>query len=650
MKQSDRDASVQSLRRTALWTALRLRIDQTLSRAFLLLPIPLLYAVGALTYVKVARPPADTIQTLGFAGMVPLLVFLVGTAHAWLRARPKHVGALALDRHHGLHDRITSALTFSELPPGERSVLMDAAIADAVENAKGLKPRHAAPFHVPRELPVVGLLVAGLVGVALLEVRTTKILPPEKSFEPMVMSPDDIELFKDMAKELEDKSKDPEVQSAVRKFNQLIEDIADRRLDRSEVFKRLEEMERELMKGAEADKEALEEGLKSLANELEKSELSKPIAEPLKQKNLADAEKAMRELAEKLKNKQKPPSKAELDKLREAVKKASEKSSENLKKLEAERQKAEEEQKRLLKKKQENDGGLSESDKSLLKKKERQLERLDREKDQAKRAQRQLSKLDRELAKAAEDLLKEMGASAEDFEKAAEDLNRMAQEEMSDQEKEELRRRLQEMREVMRQQGKGGKERMQRMLKFGQKARGGKGGQQGGEDEGQGQGKKGQGLKPGEGGGDLVMGPGSGGKSIPVPGMGQGQGQGEGQGQGQGQGQGEGQGQGDKPGGEGAGKGGESWGTGHDENLKGEASNLKGSTKDVTAAAQDTGQGSASSQVIYGAAQRGFVGRGYKKVYTDYKTVAERVMNEEQIPPGYRFYVQRYFQLIRPRD
>ena len=70
----------------------------------------------------------------------------------------------------------------------------------------------------------------------------------------------------------------------------------------------------------------------------------------------------------------------------------------------------------------------------------------------------------------------------------------------------------------------------------------------------------------------------------------------------------------------------------------------------MTAAAADTGQGGASTQVIYGAAQRGFVGRGYKKVYTDYKTVAERVMNEDQIPPGYRFYVQRYFQLIRPRE
>ena len=64
----------------------------------------------------------------------------------------------------------------------------------------------------------------------------------------------------------------------------------------------------------------------------------------------------------------------------------------------------------------------------------------------------------------------------------------------------------------------------------------------------------------------------------------------------------------------------------------------------------DTGQGAAASQVIYGAAERGFVGRGYKQVFTDYQTVAERALSQDEIPSGYRFYVRRYFQLIRPRE
>jgi hypothetical protein len=73
-------------------------------------------------------------------------------------------------------------------------------------------------------------------------------------------------------------------------------------------------------------------------------------------------------------------------------------------------------------------------------------------------------------------------------------------------------------------------------------------------------------------------------------------------------------------------------------------------TEDVGAQAADTGQGANRSEVIAGAAERGFVGKGYKQVFTEYHTVAERAIGKEDVPPGYRFYVQRYFQLIRPRE
>ncbi len=639
----ERQATLKRLERAARLTALRHRVDETLARAALLLPVPLVFAVAVLTWIKVARPTPDLQQTVLLFGLLPLGVFVGGTLQAWLKARPRHQGALLLDRYHGLDDRITSALSFRELPADKRSPLMDAAIDDAAGHAGELKPRRAAPLHFPRELAVAGVLVLALVGVALLEVRTTRVLPPPDSFQPLVMSPDDIELFRGMAKEMQEKTQDPETMAAVRRFNQLIEDIAHRRLDRREVFKRMEELERQLLKDAKADRDAQEQGLKGVAEELEKADLSKPIAKALKQKNLADAEKAMRELAKALKNKGQKPTQAQLDQLRQAMKKASKANKSRLERIEKMRKQLEEERKSLLKKKNQ-DGGMSNKQRSLLRKKDRQLERLDREKKQAQRAQRQLSRLDRELAQAAEDLMREMGMSGKDLEQGAQDINRMAKQQMSDKEKEELRRRLQELRELMRQQGKGGKQRLQRLLRFAQRARGQQG--QGGK-QGQGQGQQGQGLKPGGKGGDvMVMQPG-GGKSILMPGMGGSQ-PGGSQPGGQGQGQGQ-QGNGDKPGG-GAGKGGDSWGTGHDANLKGDKTHLKGQTKDVTAAAQDTGQGKASSQVIYGAAQRGFVGRGYQKVYTDYHTVAEQVMNHDQIPPGYRFYVRRYFQLIRPRQ
>lgn len=635
----ERHATLKRLARAARRTALRQRIDQTLARAALLLPLPLVYAVGVLTWIKVARPAPEVQQTVLLLGLVPLAVLLGGTLHAWLKARPRHQGALLLDRYHGLDDRIASALSFEELPAKERTALMEAAIDDAVSHARDLEPRRAAPLHLPRELGVAAVLIVAILGLSLLEVRTKRVIPPPDTFNPLVMSPDDIELFRGMAKQMKDKTQDPETLAAVRRFNQLIEDIAHRRLDRREVFKRMEALERKLLEGAKADRDAREQGLKGIAEELEKADLSKPIATPLKQKNLADAEKAMRELAKALKRKGKKPSKAELEKLRQAMKKASRASKNRLARIEKRRQELEKERKSLLKK-QQQDGGMSHKKRSLLRKKERQLERLNRQKNQAKRAQRQLSRLDRELAQAAEDLMREMGMSAKDLEQGAQDINRMAKSQMSDKEKEELRRRLQELRELMRQQGKGGKKRLQRLLRFGQRARGQQG--QGGK---QGQGKQGQGLKPGgKGGKGLVMRRG-GGKSILMPGMG-GQQPGGGQQGGQQAGQ---QGNGNKPG-PGAGKGGKSWGTGHDANVKGDKTNLKGQTQNVTAAAKDTGQGKASSQVIYGAAQRGFVGHGYQKVYTDYHTVAEKVMNHDQIPPGYRFYVRRYFQLIRPRE
>jgi HAMP domain-containing protein len=600
-------------------------------RAFTLLPIPLIYAVGALTYIKVTRADPELARVLLWVGFVPLGVLIGATVHALFRARPAHVGALALDRHHGLSDRITTALSFAAVPEERRTALMRLAIEDAVHIARELAPRRAAPLHVPRELPIVALLVLGVIGIALLEVRIVRELPPERRIEPLTLSGDDIELFREMADELEKKGEDPEARAAVRRFNQLVEDIAERRLDRREVFQRLEQLERQLAKSAEADREALQEALKSVARELEKADLSKPVAEPLAEKRLEDAEKALRELAEKLKNRKDPPSKQELEKLRSALDKASTITKEQLKSIEQRRQELAESEarKRLLKKKDE--GKLDAKEQKQLSKMDRQLEKLDRQVDRGKRAQRQMSKLDRELAEAAKNLMEEMGASAEDLQQGAQDLNRMAREELGEKEKQELLRRLREMREVIRQQGKGGQKRMQRMQGFSRRARG-----QSGE---QGEGKQGQGRQ-------LVFGPD--GKPIPMPGQGQGQGRG-GMGEMPGSGQPGAQGQGEQPGG-GTGEGGQQWGTGHSDNLKGEQTSLKGQTKDVSAAGADTGEGSASSEVIYGAAQRGFTGRGYKNVYTQYREVAEEVIEKDDIPPGYRFYVQRYFQLIRPRE
>ena len=110
---------------------------------------------------------------------------------------------------------------------------------------------------------------------------------------------------------------------------------------------------------------------------------------------------------------------------------------------------------------------------------------------------------------------------------------------------------------------------------------------------------------------------------------------------------GQGQGQGGQGGQANKGPG---WGTGHDNNVQGGATNPKVGVQDTQVQGNDTGQGGSRSEVILGAAERGFASRGYQKVYREYHTVAEEALNKDEIPGGYRFYVRRYFQLIRPRE
>jgi hypothetical protein len=649
------------IRRAATLVELRLRLARALRVLPPALTIALAVAAGTLAVRKVLPEVlANRRAWQIIAGAAAMVVASVVVA--MLRRLPPRAGAVALDRHHKLQGRLTNALAFDGVDDRARSPLMEVAIDDACAHARSLDPRHAAPLPVPRDLLGSAAVAAGVAAIALLHVppRPPPEAPHARTIDAVQMSPDDVELFKDAAKELARRDQSPDVKAAIEKFNQLIEDLAQKRLDRTEAFRRMEEIERELMKGAEADAKLFEDALKQTAEELKKSDLAKPLAESLEKKNLDQAKKDLKNLAASLREDKsgakghKKADKGALDKLRQALQKAASKRKEA---LAAVNEKRSEVREQLLNKKSQNkespDAGASDPEEErLLKKKERELERLDRQAEREQRAQQRLDRLDRELSKAAEDLLKDLDMSAEDLEKAAEDINRMQEEEMSDKEKEELRQRLEELRELLRQQGQGGKERMKRMLKFGKRARGGKGGkgsqgkdgEQG--DDGEEQGKDGEG-KDGEGkDGEGKDGEGQGkGLTLQLTRGGSGQGQLPGMGEGPGQGSQSGQGP-DSPNGA-PGKG---IGTSHDPNVMGKRTDMKGSPMDVQEQGADTKQGPTNSEVILGAAERGFKGTGYKKVFTDYHTRAEDQINKDQIPDGYRFYVHRYFQLIRPRE
>lgn len=597
--------------------------------------IALGFAAGTLVVRKVwpellPEPWARALLS-GAVGSVVLAV-----AVAALRRLPPHAGALALDRWHRLRGRLTSALEFAADPEGEQGAMVRAAVADARDHAGDLSPRRAVPMAVPRELAVSVLVGVAVAVLALLEVHRPPVaVAPvaQPTTDALEMTPDDLELFRNAADALEQQEQSPELRAAIERFNELIDDIANRRLNRAEAFRRMEEIEQELLDGAKADSLALEEALKETAKELENSELSDPLAASLAKNDLDQAKKDLRSLADRLRGKgENRPDEQQLEQLRKALERAAERKKKALERINERR--AELRQQLLKKKTEPRDGGAPEErEQRLLRKKRRELERLDREAERRERAARRLSRLDRALAKAAQDLMRELGLSADDLDQAAEDLNRLQQQQLSDREKEQLRKRLQELRELIRQQGQGGKKRLARLLRFGQRARGGQKLR-----PGQGDGKQPGGAKPGQGQGQgrdgeqtLVLGPG--GKPIPVLGPGSAPG-GEGRESGGGSGDPGGQGIGSEPGGD----------------PKGEATDPKMDTVDVRAEGMDNPGGPTNAEVILSAAERGFRGRPYQQVYREYRTVAEDQIDQETIPDGYRFYVRRYFQLIRPRE
>ncbi len=590
---------------------------------------------------------------LALLACVPLVAALVAFARK-LDVQPGRAGAIALDRFHGLADRLSSALSFAR--EGAPTPFMLAAIDDANARVPSVDPRRAVPIHAPPHLVAAGGLACALLAIGLFEVRHHVAAVHAQTIDAVDVTADDLDAMREFLDQMKSHDQTDEAKAATREFNQLIEDLAARRLDRTEAFRRMQQLEDKLLQGREADAKALEEAMKKIGDEMKAAELTKPAGEALGAKNLAAAEKQLQELAKKLREQGKSIDRSQLDKMREALKRAS---SGQSKKQELLAQRREELRQQLLAdRNKKSDAGADDQEKSLLQKRERELERLDRETQQAEATGRQLDRLDRELAKAAEDLMKDLGLSAQDLEKSAEDINRMKQDEMTQEEKEQLRQKLEELREMMRQQGQGGQGQMQRLRRFQQQAHGQGGGSQGGQQgqgeegqaqEGQGQGEqgqgqqgqgqqgqgqqsqgqRGQGQKSGGGGETWVLGPN--GQRMLMLSQGRSGGGGNGGG-------------GDQP------SGGKAWGTGHDGHVEGKATAGMSSQQDTQVAGQDTGQGASRSEVIEGAAERGFASRGYQKVFREYETVAEEALGKDEIPGGYRFYVRRYFELIRPRD
>lgn len=610
------ESGVNVLLRRVRSTQLRLVSIALLGRIARFLPLVLIYLIGALAYVKVTDADTPAIVRLLLGLGVLLLVGIADLIRIIVRGATPLEAAVLLDRTHGLTGRIANGLVFSQR--ANRTPLEQLAVDDAAAHASQLQVSRAAPFQVPPELSVCAALIAVLGVLSLVEVRSERwvSVPVAPSVTPFVLSADDQAYMEERAAELAETIRDPEASAQVHKLQQLLDDARQGRLDRKQMLERMTALAGELDKADDLDREALEEGFERLSESLAKNKHTKPLADALREQRLSDAEKALRELAERLKKKPAAMSRQELDRLRAALEAASRGNEERLSRIEAQRQAASSTRERLLKKKGENlPPDQAKANERALRENERELKRLDREKQKAERAAQQMSELDRELANAARELMKEMGEqAAKHLESGAQNLNQAARKQLSDEEKQALKKQIQELKELVRQAKAGSKEHQKQLEKFRKRAAGRPS-------------NEGTERQAGEGGSPrLQFGDGQGGDiPIPVPGNREQVGQGPGQGQGP----------------AGSGSGGE---------VRGEATKAVGKNVDVAAAGVDSGQGEVSSEVVYGAATRGFAGADYRNVFTEYKSVAEEALAGDEIPPGYKFYVRRYFQLIRPRD
>src|SRR5262245_11494879 len=113
---------------------------------------------------------------------------------------------------------------------------------------------------------------------------------------------------------------------------------------------------------------------------------------------------------------------------------------------------------------------------------------------------------------------------------------------------------------------------------------------------------------------------------------------------------GQGKGQGNQNGGNGQKQGDPSntYGTGHDPDLIGDATAKGGHTKDEQVQGTQGREGSSTRETILSAAQKGFSSQSYARVHAKYKAIVEEVIKAEKVPSGYKYYVKKYFQKIKP--
>jgi hypothetical protein len=465
-------------------------------------------------------------------------------------------------------------------------------------------------------------------------------VPPPEPPRVRLLQQEDLAAFaEEVAPVVSSEELDPELRAVAQELNTLLEALGDDELERAEALRELRQLEAKLAEQLEeAEQDALKEALAELGKALGKRGPSEQLAEALKQGQAERARAAMAELAKRLEST--PLEKKAQQRLQKRLKEAAQKPQDT----DTAEQRKKRELERLLKKKREQQGKLSQKDQRLLKKKRRELERLQRQRQARAEARRRLDQLRRNLDGASGQLGQgNQRDAARELSRAEQELSRMARSQLSDEQRKRLQQQLEQLRQLMSKQGQGGKQKQRGKGQQGQDGKDGKGkdgkqqrrqlgiegfaraarGQQGqdGKDGKGGAGKDGKGKQA------LMMRPGDGQPAglLELQGM-----------------------SGSAPQHDPDARGGSDGGEG------GRSQSGKQTRLDVeheqTRVAGEQGRGPTRSEVIHEAGSRGFAAQAYEKVHAEYERHAESVLERDEVPGGYRFYVRRYFQLIRPRE
>jgi hypothetical protein len=543
--------------------------------------------------------------------------------------------AQIVDRANGLADRLGTACDFepklradTAAHDPETRALMEAAVADAIRHLPKADARAATPFKLPRDFEAASAFAAVALSLAMLYFPQPQLwgicrgegpciavldaqgrATHETPIDPVEIDEDDLLYSEDLLDELRETAQrtgDDHLEKFVNEVDELLDKAQNGDISKEQLLKELAKKEEEYMKGSDEDIDQTMADLKDTGKQLKKNKLTEELGKALEQGDLEKAKQEFEKLADKMEKGD--ISDKEMEKLAKTLERAAEKFDKKQDKRDkAMDKKIADAKKQIQRLEKQQDEAKNEDEKKQAKRrleqKERELKQLEREKEKQEKSasKRRLKRLHRNLKNASKDMEKSQDQQSRRTQtsRRMKDLARDTGEVDGDRRKVQNQKKVAsqmgDMKEALRRarkKGNGMRDKFGKNAKnrdFGNRARGGRGQRDA--------------WKPGQGKGNQ-----KGGKQP----------------------------------------GGSQWGTEDGGNPMGAATPKSGDTQDESLTGLQGAKGESTRQTIITAAQKGFAARSYKRVYANYKTVIEEVMRTEKVPSGYKYYIKRYFQKIKP--